>query len=1136
MDDLVNVVPEDNLSYRLELNLPPNANAFCLADDEHEQCIDKYHLQHRMQYIQELILTGLVYISKLAIQSFFPGIINYKIKRALFKELTIPYMSGSGSTIALLENENLEKINVDPEMAALSRFTVSSGEQVLKQFELGEIKGYSIRLDFKVYVNADRVRIAFPKNRPEYSIDIAEIGYYGNHPDNVKLTFANTQGKIKSLKYKFTKKPNSMKHLWPPIRTIGDTLDIEMYTPITRNADDGTFPRNSRPRYQLQKWTWYDSLAAANKILVEETGDMASARQFSNTLPFKDPPATDETDETPASPVETGDSNVITLDFIIADISSIMSSTADNTKTYTVNTYFLVIDGAFSDASINLVTDVTINFQVLVTADYPKLFGFRMQAEYGWKTITFTHIDGMIERWGPFSIETIYAMIGALIDVIKPNFMTESESFAKVRSAIANKLFDEINIVNTRHMFTEDALSDSSYHYLHSAMKKVTDLRLFFNTYGTKTRRLPRLAPSLYKEKTLIYQEIAKSLIASEHVSILTNGQKILLDITAMKSGTQKNIATEQLNRLEGQERNAKNTLKALKDKRIEYQAEYQENIQKFEEAVARREREAILDVVLSVFNGVMGLFSGGLGAITAADDVSKSVIRLLATIKNLKRMMNRIKTFIETIATFMGFAGSVMDIYNNVNYVQEGYDPGFDATNIDTVVEKISGLNAADILEWDIAARQVEGMMDASLSAEIPETLAYKTAILKMVTAGKAETEASIEYAELMGDIYMTKYRMKAYEDEITYINNARKNLLNQDLFQRNLKRNSMQLKLDLYLHLIDYCDSSFYYNLQPCLAYREFSFGASLSQIMLISNKILAESVENMNDLFPPPQSFFDKSIEMTTEETCDETVKQFKATLTTCNGDLESQTCRTAVLNKMKLLNAVDEEDDEDQFYAAVDDKTFTQDEKDTIKFKRKYFNCLSSNVYELKTNHETSISISLDNEEFRRFDRVRIEDVKVILHGATTTEEYIEVVVENQGVVEDRLNDQTFVFTGDKWKRIIRYKGEGIDTKYEIKGNVHGEFANKFYSPTPFSTWLISVSSKPDSGLNLAGLTSIELMFSGSLMINDQITTTSEVEETPATPPTEESKDLFDNFTVEDPLETPSTTKSKSKAKS
>ena len=321
----------------------------------------------------------------------------------------------------------------------------------------------------------------------------------------------------------------------------------------------------------------------------------------------------------------------------------------------------------------------------------------------------------------------------------------------------------------------------------------------------------------------------------------------------------------------------------------------------------------------MSIISAITSLFSGSIAAIRDVGEVPEALAKLIKTLEKIEALVSRINTIIGTLG---GLVTSVMDTYNKVNVEQEGFNPefknvnqeeipykslektgkDFDQSKVDDIIEKLSKLDAADVLEWDIAAKQVEGMMDASLSADVPETLAYKTAILKMVTAGKAETEASIEFAQLKAEIYMNKFKMAAYDSEIEFISNARKSLAakNTNDFQTNPKLSGMQLKLDLFLHIIDYCDSAFYYNLQPCFVFSEFSFGDSLSQVVYSSNKILAQSIATMNDLFPPPQSFFDKSIKLSINEGCENTMKQYEETLKSkaCNTGLASSGCKKAL----------------------------------------------------------------------------------------------------------------------------------------------------------------------------------------------------------------------------------------------
>ena len=1024
------------------------------------------------------------YISPKLFYFVFENIEELVITQYSSPTITIPITKKSLKKF-VISGRNLETVNVDQDLLPITEhFTIVQWfldtDPPLELFKLGQIKGGPSMKEFIVQSKADTTEISLPIISSESNIEKVKISYQGKNPDNVKLSYKGTEGNIKLMEFEFkSDKHKAVKHLLPPISKIDNVAKITVKYESTYQT------------YIFEEWDFHKSIAANMKVVTKEE-DSSSLKLFSKLLPIKISKGTE----------------AITVDFIIADIATIMQSTSEKGNSYIVNTYFLVLDEMYSDESLLLVSDVTINFRVLIVVDYKRFFGYRLDQT---KRIKFKQSKSIMDIWKPFTIESFYAIITGLVDAIKPSFMTENESFLKVRRAIANSLLDDIDTEEVKKKFK----SDTSYNYLDNALKKINELRLFFNTIGKKARRLPRLTPSLYKEKTLIYHEMAKSLIAAGRYSDSNAGQGILLDISERKSKTEKKIAIRLQQLLGDREKGSLATLQKLKSLRKKYEAEYKKNSKKFDAAIKRREREAILDAVMSVFSAITSLFSGSLSALGEIGDAAEAIKKLVKTITKIKALISRINTIIETLG---GLVTSVMGTYNKINVVEEGHNPkfknvkpkeisyksldktskDFDQSKVDDVTKKLSQLDAADVLEWDLAAKQVEGMMDASLSAEVPETLSYKTAILKMVTAGKAETEASIRFAQLKSEILLNEYKIASYDSEIEFIGNARKSLSAKTTndFQKNLNLSGMQLKLDLFLHIIDYCDSAFYYNLQPCFVFSEFSFGDSLSQVMYNSNKILAQSIANMNDLFPPPQSFFDKSIKLSIIKGCENTMKQYEETVNSnaCNIDFASSGCKEALQAAMPTLIPIDNPKDKQsrQFYEKLENMypaNLKNPEKDVIIFQRMYMDCLSSNIQEMKTKNETTISISIDNEEFKSFDRVRIDVIKVILNGLKSNSEFLQVEVENQGLVEDRLCGKKFVFVGDKWNRIIRYKPDISGIKYEVKGNVHGEFSQSFNNPTPFSTWRISVSEKYNPGLDLNGLTSIELIFSGSFMSDE-----------------------------------------------
>ena len=105
-------------------------------------------------------------------------------------------------------------------------------------------------------------------------------------------------------------------------------------------------------------------------------------------------------------------------------------------------------------------------------------------------------------------------------------------------------------------------------------------------------------------------------------------------------------------------------------------------------------------------------------------------------------------------------------------------------------------------------------------------------------------------------------------------------------------------------------------------------------------------------MNDLFPPPQSFFDKSIKISINEGCENTMKQYEVTVNSiaCNTDLASLACKKALQTAMLSLIPIDNPKDKqsrefDETLEIVYPASQKKPEKEVIKFHRMYMNCMS-----------------------------------------------------------------------------------------------------------------------------------------------------------------------------------------------
>ena len=155
---------------------------------------------------------------------------------------------------------------------------------------------------------------------------------------------------------------------------------------------------------------------------------------------------------------------------------------------------------------------------------------------------------------------------------------------------------------------------------------------------------------------------------------------------------------------------------------------------------------------------------------------------------------------------------GSVkaVDTEKAINVAQHGF-----YSDVQGILNDIGDIDAADMLNWDIAKTDIETMMDSALTNEIPETYAYKKSLLRMIEAGKPETEAMLEKAKIQAEITLKEFEILQYQREVAVIQSKTAELGNEERIniQDSVRRISiMEFNIDMFLNSAKFCDSSTY------------------------------------------------------------------------------------------------------------------------------------------------------------------------------------------------------------------------------------------------------------------------------------------------------------------------------------
>ena len=463
--------------------------------------------------------------------------------------------------------------------------------------------------------------------------------------------------------------------------------------------------------------------------------------------------------------IEYDGENVI-MDYVVVEMTNLLNKISEianqindpkHEKKYIVNTYLLLSNGNL----IYHIDNLIINYKFLFPLRYPKVYYF----EYEYGKVAFNII-----QWNP---KLVYKVLHASLMLATPRLYQTSEE-----KDIKNLLFEKLINSFDQNDFNKlkDNVQPEQKHFLSDILSKRVQIYSFFKREAIVAVNIPRGSKNLYKEKTIVYQEIAKNYIKSKRLHQLFH-------ISKFKSQSQQYIIDRELEHLYKEEILVNRTLRDVTKSRKTYEEEVKNGKNEFQKAVEKRQAHAIVEAVFSVFDAVTNIFSSVFNAAHAISRIHKKVKGIQETLKSIhliitklneldKKVMKKWKTRARRFKKTASGAVKIVRAEHLVNIAQEGFDP-----DVDGIKEDLGKIDAADLLKWSKAKSDIETMMDAALTAEIPETYNFKKSILRMIETGRAETQLKLELIKLNACIVLKDYEGERYRREEAIIDDIIKN-----------------------------------------------------------------------------------------------------------------------------------------------------------------------------------------------------------------------------------------------------------------------------------------------------------------------------------------------------------------------
>lgn len=421
--------------------------------------------------------------------------------------------------------------------------------------------------------------------------------------------------------------------------------------------------------------------------------------------------------------------------------------------------------------------------------------------------------------------------------------------------------------------------------------------------------------------------------------------------------------------------------------------------------------------------------------------------------------------------------------------------------------------ISAKDIIQWENVRNKIDGLFGQHTVLEIPEAGDYKAAMFNMVTKGKAMMQLKLDECKLMADIGFADRAYWAYIEEYASLGlsvheahssrKARRIDYSDEKAESEYETQYNKIEKDLYseefiakLKIIsakhEFCQGYYYYHLKRCPDKYNMDIYTSLEDMIKIYRSlVLDQSIRELSSFQPAPQFFNNIAVFIRREENC-QCVQGPYSTLKSVAG-------RTTSLKEQKLFRG-------ESIKACFTERTKPYNDDDKNDMFDKLDRCNMDRLKRFSKENTISFDIPINfMKAFDHYERVRIEEVRVILDGIKTKSGKVVMKIENSGLLEDRYKGHVFQFLGAPWIRTYEYCSKDMrQNENEVSDEVPSvclsrkfktlvstntlENLDAFYpNPTLFSTWVISVPKADNPGLDLSELKSIQINFSGNLLM-------------------------------------------------
>ena len=607
---------------------------------------------------------------------------------------------------------------------------------------------------FKIRLNYQNSHITMPAMDQDSKLSQLYIGST-NIPENLRLNYTNFKGKVKTVIFNFPTKPDKI---------VPDFLPKDFESRFSKAS-----MRFDGESYDLKNLEFQRKVPKERVIVTTQNDEealMEVRREYG----------------APKSKIDSKGRYI--FKYFILDTNDLVKLVKDShnlDKRYIVKTHYLwVRDTAFLRKSVKL----HLIFNSLILTPGAMLWSADLkQAKRNQliKNKDFSVAQSITLLWRQFDLKEFYEYLTIAASLSEAIHYGDNRNYTHdiMKMKMAATMIEAASEKDVATSVSLSFLPSSQISFVEEALTIIPKLYEFSRRDLQSRTQMVTTLDSGFNEKSMLYQEIAKTLIISEKYETkkkrLFVGIKLLSDTSIMRVDTLKENLKVDMTRWLEEEKESWFLLEKIRNIRQKYSDDLEpiktHFVDKLKTFDGQSKYRDLVSPIQELFEKLFFQQSNkhnmtGRSYISRSklmNSVEQSIKDVSKFILDLENIQNRIGEIYatttkpkETTIDDAKIPVSDSSAYFRKRLSEISNSKTINNNRVMKVLSEFSGVKPGNVFKYDLIMQKFDKLLDSELSREIGETLAFKTSLLRLLDVAKVESEILYDVTKAQVNIFI--------------------------------------------------------------------------------------------------------------------------------------------------------------------------------------------------------------------------------------------------------------------------------------------------------------------------------------------------------------------------------------------